>query len=371
MLNKKGFTLIEIIVSFIFVSVLSISLFSIIINYRNKAQDNEAELELLSYISKVKIDVQKDIDNKLLKSMNNCYNGTDIIEQCVVLTFGDDSTKIFKIGYNFEIEKIENNNGETLDEYSFKIPFISYGGIKYKIPDGHNVSIKNDFILEKTSIEDSMETNTSLYKIRVRLSHKQFPDDFEFRIVANAASNITTGQTPNYKSYNIGDIVTIQINNSLQRKFRVIKNSSGFSNSLVLLYDDVNLDITTNFNNLSHGNEYSGSYLESNYITLKNLWQNARVVRAPSADEIAYITNLCPQYREVNSFNVSISGPAWVTSSSYWTLSKKHYTDSNEGKYVWFVNSLTKTLESRQIDHTIGNSIRPVIEINKIYDVNR
>ena len=51
MLNNKAFTVIELIVSFAFVSVLSISLFAIVINYKEKEQDVSIETELLSFKS--------------------------------------------------------------------------------------------------------------------------------------------------------------------------------------------------------------------------------------------------------------------------------------------------------------------------------
>lgn len=370
MLNKKGFTIIELIVSFVFVSILSISLFSLIINYRNRALDNEVELSILSYISKVKIDIQKDIDNKLLNKMEYCMNGAEIMEQCIVLTFGDNTTKTFRIGYNFEVEKITNKAGETIDEFSFKLPFISYGGIKYEIPDAHNVKIRHDFMLESTRIDDALETNTPLYKINVIFSHKDLVEDIVFRIVANGTMNLTNGVTPPYKSYNIGDIVTMQLNPNDRRRFRVIKNSSGYNSTLILLYDDVALNRNTNFNLLEHGNEYAGSHITTYFVDLKNTWRNARIVRPITADEIAFVTNVCPQFREINSLNVGLATThAWITSSSYWTSSKKEYNTTNQGKVVWFVNGASKQLEARRVDIVANNSIRPVIEISKIYDI--
>lgn len=370
MLNKKGFTIIELIVSFIFTSILAISLFSIIISYRNKAIDNEIRTNLLSFVSKLKIDVQKDIDTKLLKNIDYCRNGTDIIDQCLIFTFGDNSQKTFKVGYTFEIERIENKDGTVLDEFSFKLPFISYGGLKYEIPDSHNIRIKNDFMLEATRLEDALETNTSLYKINVSIIHKEMEEDIVFRLIASGTTNLSQGVSPQYKSYNVGDIVTVQLNPDIRRNFRVIKNSNGYNNSLVLLYDDVSLNIASIFNNTGYGNEYNGSYLSTHFDGLRDVWKNAKIIRPITADEVAYVVNLCPQYREIDSPNVGIpSSYSWILSSSYWTSSKKEYSNPSQTNRVWFVNSGSRLLEARNIDNSATNSIRPVIEIYKVYDI--
>ena len=65
MLNNKAFTVIELIVSFAFVSVLSISLFAIVINYKEKEQDVSIETELLSFKSKMTVEIENDIQKKI------------------------------------------------------------------------------------------------------------------------------------------------------------------------------------------------------------------------------------------------------------------------------------------------------------------
>ena len=59
MLNKKGFTVIELIMSFTFSSILAISLFAVVINYRNKEMDFSIKNDLLAFKSQVIIDLLK------------------------------------------------------------------------------------------------------------------------------------------------------------------------------------------------------------------------------------------------------------------------------------------------------------------------
>ena len=73
MLNNKGFTVIELVLSFAFVSVLSVSLFAVVINYREKQQESSIETKLLSYKSKLIVDVQNDIQ-KLQVPFCTCYH---------------------------------------------------------------------------------------------------------------------------------------------------------------------------------------------------------------------------------------------------------------------------------------------------------
>ena len=74
MLNKKGFTIIELIVSFAFVSILTASLFAVVINYKEKEQDVSVETELLSFKYKITIEIENDIQKKLLNYIEYCID---------------------------------------------------------------------------------------------------------------------------------------------------------------------------------------------------------------------------------------------------------------------------------------------------------
>ena len=62
MLNNKGFTVVELIASFVFSSILALSLFAVILNYRDKEVDSSIETRLLAFKSNLMIDVEKDIE---------------------------------------------------------------------------------------------------------------------------------------------------------------------------------------------------------------------------------------------------------------------------------------------------------------------
>ena len=110
------------------------------------------------------MDIQNDIQLRGLKQMDNCpttqediNNGKRIHERCVSILFNDDVVKTFEIKGELKIDKIKNNDG-TIAEFSYRIPYIVYGDIRYDIPDAANVYVDDDYILYTSSVYDGLET---------------------------------------------------------------------------------------------------------------------------------------------------------------------------------------------------------------------
>lgn len=401
--NNNGFTVIELLMSFLFVSILSISLFAVVINYRNKQLDVSIETELLSFKSKVVIDVQKDIQKKVLSRIDYCIDSetSGYVPRCAVLYFGDGSSKVFKVGTEVRQETIFTDN------FTYYIPYISYGGIKYNIPDAANISIIDDYFLESSSVDDGIETGTALYRIRLLLSHNDLDTDIDISIVAGGNENLVIGRSLPYKSYTVGDRVLVQVkgkgkcttteaewnslgcssnpnnekccningdfNTDAQLYFRVIENSNGYSNKVTLLYDGVESGYeelspsSVAFNtSVVTGNKYEGSYVHSYVEKLKNIWVNAEDIRLINASEVGYIISTCPSSLKIDSSLVNLSGaPSWLVSSSYWTSSPQLLSDSENGSKVWYVSKNDKSILGDYVNST--HSIRPVITIDKKY----
>lgn len=365
MLNNKGFTVIELILSFAFVSVLSASLFAVVINYREKQQESSVETKLLSYKSKLIVDVQNDIQKKILDSIDYCtYTDSDGSvkrkNRCVILTFKNGETK------NFEIKEEKGFDTIGTNEYDYSIPYISYGGIKYIPPDGKNLSIASDYMLQFTSLEDDLENNTTLYRIKVSLIHNDIERDLEISIVALGTKNIKEGVASKYEKFEVGDKVTIQVNGTTQKTFYVIK-SSGEYNSKVTLLLDQNLSTDYYNSDVSFGNKYEASSIKAKLENLTKSWINADSVRLITAEEIGYLVYACPKYQTDNAPDMDISSaPSWVYSSSYWTMSPKLLTTEDNGKKVWVVNKDSKKVTNAFVNNN-SYGIRPVIEVHKRY----
>ena len=72
--NNRGFTVIELITSFVFTSILAVSLFSVVLNSRDRQIDAQIKADLLAFKSQITIDIQKDIQLKGLNSIDYCMS---------------------------------------------------------------------------------------------------------------------------------------------------------------------------------------------------------------------------------------------------------------------------------------------------------
>ena len=373
--NNKGFTVIELIMSFLFASILAISLFSVIVTYRNKQVDSTIETDLLAFKSQFVMDVQEDFQLRGVREINYCTTGNadnPIIPRCVVINFNDGTSKELKVLIEVKEDTVENDDG-IIDHFNYELPYIVYGDIKYNIPDAANVYIDDDYILQSTGPLDGIESGTNLYKIGFNLKHNDLDVDIDVSIVTSGSIRTNTSTGP-YKSYVIGDIVFIQLNDSLQRQFRVIQNSSTYKDSLILLYDDVYdsslvLDSTiyNELNNIS--NRYSNSSIKNKVYSVSLNWNNADEVRLITVDEVSRIAALCPKYKGADSGDISLgSAPDWLINKVYWTMSEKELSGENSGKKAWYVNGPSRTLSYDFVN--VSHTLRPVIVIKKTFVTN-
>lgn len=377
-LNNKGFTVVELIMSFLFASILALSLFSVIISYRDKQMDTTIENKILDFKAKLIMDVQKDIQLRGLKEINYCSDGSSGIEaRCLILTFNDDTTKRFSLKERTLADVIKDDEGHTLDEFTYRYPYITYGDLVYEIPDATNVYINDDYILQKTSLEDGIESGTVLYKINFNMSHEDLDTDVNISIVANGTKKVeeTAGS---YRTFNIGDIVFIQLNKDYQKQFRVIQFSNSHKKDLTLLYDDVYdeslLPSLTDYNILeNNSSRYQNSKIKSKIDQVHTAWYNASEIRLITTEEVSRIASFCPQYRGIDSLDVSLSGisssvASWLLNKDYWTMSEKRLSNDDNGKKVWYVNGPGNTLSSDYVNNK--HALRPVIVIDKVYVTN-
>ena len=372
--SNKGFTVIELIMSFVFASILSITLFAVVINYRGKQVDTTIETELLAFKSKIIMDVQKDIQKYGLYSMEYCKDGSgNIINRCVDIHYKNGTVKQFKVSSSPRHDTLYDDDGNAYD-FTYQVPVIVYDGECHYVPDGNNVQIRSDYMLQSTSVYDGIESNTPIYKLRVYLIHNDLDADMDISIVANGTVNLATGTAP-YKEYNIGQRVGVQLNNNTIRYFRVIQQSGGYNGKVFMLYDD---DISLGnyeFSYSTGNNVYGSSTIKTAVDNLERQWYNVDNIRLISSEEIGYIVNVSPRYRGNDLGNQSLNcapslGYSWLVSSSYWTMSPKMFSDTPEhssylNKKVWYVDGPNKMLKDDYINSS--HQLRPVIEVEKVY----
>lgn len=374
-LNNKGFTVVELIASFVFSSILAISLFAVIINYRDKEEDSSIQTDLLAFKSQITIDIEKDIERNGLKEINYCTDSRgNRIARCIVLSFLKGDPKTFEIKEEGKVETMEGLNGSDTS-FSYTVPYLSYGGIRYDIPDAANINVRSDYLLEMTTVNDGLESNTPLYKIRVILVHNDLDADIDISIVADGSINFTDTMTNPYKTFAIGDRVSVILNSSEQKEFRVIKASGGYDGKVTLLYDDdyslATLPLTAFNNSKSNGNQYEGSSIKGEIDVLGSRWANVDEVRLITAEEVGYIVSSSPTFKQLDAPPLSLSSaPAWLVSTNYYTMTSRLVSeDENKDMYVWYVNGTDKRVDQTYVDAKY--QLRPVIVVDKRYIANQ
>ncbi len=129
-LNKKGITSVELLVSFIIVSVIVISMYNFIMNYQNKAQIQNINSEVITYSNNIQKIIQDDLikrhlinvevktQNEATFTFDNNYQTTLIIDSNMgSIKYGKKDSKLV----NYKIPKIDDlklsaNSSITYDE---------------------------------------------------------------------------------------------------------------------------------------------------------------------------------------------------------------------------------------------------------------
>ena len=214
----------------------------------------------------------------------------------------------------------------------------------------------------------------------------------------NNSDNVSKDEA-SYKSYNIGDKVTVKLNDSTEATFYVLKQSSETEQD-VTLFAEKNIGTGAFNNDYSEGNEYKGSLIESKLNELTSSWTNVKEKRLITVDEIKStgltetknedrcIDGGCPAdytYVKENSF-LLYPGKDFEKNhlyEFYWTMTKVNNSEitGNTNRYVYYVD-MSGSIDSHIVGYKPGGEwnpdgtfftnfgIRPVIVISKEYVKN-
>ena len=153
MLNKKGITSVELLVCFIIISTIVVSMYNLILNYRNREQIEEINNEVVSYANNLQEVIQGDLVMGHLVSVSNVSNN------------GYKATFTFDTPNNYTTTLTINPNSGV----------ISYGRsgevINYEIPN-----IADLMLLRDSKIEYLSGVNGYI-KITIILNHPNFTDE--------------------------------------------------------------------------------------------------------------------------------------------------------------------------------------------------
>ena len=373
-MNKKGFTVIELILSFAFVSILTVTMFQLVLNYKEKEQIAQDITELTSFKNNITMMIEKDLQVNILKTIDYCREGGvqgegAIINRCITLYFQNNTQKDLRIAYKEETVNVVTSH------VKYNRYFIIYGDEIYEAPSSGEVEIRTDYMLEYSTKEDSLENHLGLYKIRIGLYHKGANANSEISIVAigNTKANAGTGA---YKAYTVGQKLRIQVNSGAQGNqnyFYVIKNSDTFDGSVTLLYDGIWTGTHKYNSSLTVGNAFESSELNSVLDTVYSSWNNVSKredVRLLTANEITSLGGQSPlarNYDTASPINIPSNAVTSILNAydNFWTSSP--YLSNSNSQYAWVYskNGSQGKLVKTKINEAHG--VRPVIKIEKKY----
>ena len=172
MLNKKGFTIAEVIVSFTMLTIILASVMTSTIFYRDKVKEEQIITKLVDFkntITKVIYDDILSSDNRKIVSVERCIGTANCIN------FLDTENN----SHTLKIIEITTTNSENV-----KGVYLSYDDTKYMLPDsdiGTGEERVCDFI-GGFNIDDYAENNLHLYTVKASFKHKDLDRKYDIML---------------------------------------------------------------------------------------------------------------------------------------------------------------------------------------------
>ena len=186
MKNNKGFTIAELLVTFVLVMSIVLALFKVVDHYRERQQNATSIKEMNSYRNQIVKVVEDDIlfnyeGIKEIKGLDLNPSEEPNSQQGIEITFNGSDENSAPISKKLIVKK----NG------------ISYGDMFYEFPSKF-VSAVDDVIYTETQVEKATQIGEQLskkiYSIHIDLTHSELNRIFNINIVA-VNTTINTNDT--------------------------------------------------------------------------------------------------------------------------------------------------------------------------------
>ncbi len=176
-MNKKGFTTVELIVSFVMVVILLSSLIGFTVTYRDRVKKEELMSQLYDFKNTITKTVYDDIISLNFKSMTYCVG----LNNCVNFVDENDASHVLKV----------ENQCDTENKCGV---YVVYDDVNFLLPDSNlNTYSKENSdglinVIESASNISSFELKTyknSLYNLKMTFKHFLLNDDIEIMLTIN------------------------------------------------------------------------------------------------------------------------------------------------------------------------------------------
>ena len=201
MKNNKGFTIAELLVTFVLVMSIVLALFKVVDHYRERQQNATSVKEMNSYRNQI----VKVVEDDILFNYGGIKEIKGLDKATLELESGGleqtDFQQGIEITFNGVIANTQPNTTNT-KRLIVKKNGILYGDMFYEFPSKF-VSAVDDVIYTETQVENVSSEDPSLkkviYSIHIDLTHSELNRIFNINIVAvnNTTTNTdATSETP-------------------------------------------------------------------------------------------------------------------------------------------------------------------------------
>lgn len=199
MKNNKGFTIAELLVTFVLVMSIVLALFKVVDHYRERQQNATSAKEMNSYRNQIVKVVEDDIlfNYGGIKEIKGLDQNDDISLSAIEK---ENFQQGIEITFNGVIANTQPNTTNT-KRLIVKKNGILYGEMFYEFPSKF-VSAVDDVIYTETQVKNVSSEDSSLkkaiYSIHIDLTHSELNRIFNINIVAvnNTTTNTdTTSET--------------------------------------------------------------------------------------------------------------------------------------------------------------------------------
>ena len=187
MKNNKGFTIAELLVTFVLVMSIVLALFKVVDHYRERQQNATSVKEMNSYRNQIVKVVEDDI-------LFNCEGIKEIKGLDLKPSEEPNSQQGIKITFN----KVDDEKNTLITKNLIvKKDGILYDDMFYEFPSKF-VSAVDDVIYTETKVSsDDSSLDKAIYSIHIDLTHSELNRIFNINIVAvNNTTTDTTSGTP-------------------------------------------------------------------------------------------------------------------------------------------------------------------------------
>ena len=194
MKNNKGFTIAELLVTFVLVMSIVLALFKVVDHYRERQQNATSVKEMNSYRNQIVKVVEDDI-------LFNCEGIKEIkgLDQNDDLSLSPIEKADFQQGIEIAFNKLDAKDNPIIKRLIVKKNGILYDEMFYEFPSKF-VSAVDDVIYTETKVSsDDSSLDKAIYSIHNDLTHSELNRIFNINIVAvNNTPTITdnTNETP-------------------------------------------------------------------------------------------------------------------------------------------------------------------------------